>query len=405
MPQKSGVCGVFSGLQSRWLCWTQRFSSDLPRLEVFLGGAVTNAAKHTNNRPRTSAIMIFRQLFDAASSTYTYLLADEQSREAVIIDTVFEQTGRDLALLRELGLDLRYVIDTHCHADHVTGAWLLKQRTGCRIAAARKIGAANVDVELEHGDRIRFGAQALEVRATPGHTDGCLTFVTEDHTKAFTGDALLIRGCGRCDFQQGDAATLFESISGQILSLPDTCLIYPGHDYSGRTVSTVGEEKAHNARIGGGASKEDFVGYMHALALPHPKQIDVAVPANMVSGKPVQMPAEPDWAPVVMTFAGVMEVDPAWVAQHLSEIYLLDVREPDERIPGETTTAHASIPLGELRERIAEVPHDKPVMAICRSGRRSAMATVILKQAGYEKVANVAGGLLRWKDQGLAVNT
>ena len=349
--------------------------------------------------------MLFRQLFDSTSSTYTYLLADENSREAVIIDPVFEQVNRDLALIRELKLTLLFAIDTHCHADHVTGAWLMKEKTGCEIASAQAVGAQNVDRSLNHGDVISFGKHALEVRATPGHTDGCLTYVTEDERNAFTGDALLIRGCGRSDFQQGDAATLYDSINSQILSLPDTCLIYPGHDYSGRTVSSVGEEKAHNARIGGNASKQDFVGYMDAMQLPHPKHIDVALPANLVSGKPETLPEEPDWAPVVQTFAGVLEVEPDWVAEHFSDIYLVDVREPQECVPGETTMAHASIPLGQLRERISEVPADKPVMAICRSGRRSAMATGILKQAGYERVANVAGGILRWKDEGLPLSS
>jgi len=347
--------------------------------------------------------MIFRQLFDTQSSTYTYLLADETSREAVIIDTVFEQTGRDLALIRELNLTLLHAVDTHCHADHVTGAWLMKQKTGCQIAAAQTIGAANIDIELSHNDVVSFGRHSLEVRATPGHTDGCLTYVTEDHARAFTGDALLIRGCGRADFQQGDAATLYDSISEQILSLPDSCLIYPGHDYNGRTVSSVAEEKAFNARIGGEANKEDFVGYMDAMQLPHPKHIDIALPANMVSGKPENgdLLVEPEWAPVVLTFAGVMEVEPTWTAEHLAQIYLLDVREPQECIPGETTMANASIPLGQLRDRLAEIPSDKPVMAICRSGRRSAMAVHILRQAGFEKVASVAGGLLRWQDEGL----
>jgi glyoxylase-like metal-dependent hydrolase (beta-lactamase superfamily II)/rhodanese-related sulfurtransferase len=347
--------------------------------------------------------MILRQLFDIQSCTYTYILADETSREAVIIDTVFEQIARDFALLRELDLTLLYAIDTHCHADHVTGAWLMQQKTGCRIAVARTIGAANVDIALGHKDVISFGQHKLGVRATPGHTDGCLTYVTENHARAFTGDALLIRGCGRSDFQHGDAATLYDSISEQILSLPDHCLIYPGHDYSGRTVSSVAEEKTFNARIGGEANKQDFVGYMDAMQLPHPKHIDVALPANMVSGKPEDgnLPAEPDWAPVVLTFAGVMEVQPGWTAEHLAQIYLLDVREPQECIPGETTMANASIPLGQLRDRLEEIPTDKPVMAICRSGRRSAMAAGILRQAGFEKVASVAGGLLRWKDEGL----
>lgn len=351
--------------------------------------------------------MIFQQLFDTTSSTYTYMLADDDTRKAVVIDPVFEQMNRDLALLRELDLTLLYVLDTHCHADHVTGAWLMKQKTGCQIAVSQKIGAANVDVELAHGDVIRFGRHSLEVRATPGHTDGCMSYVTGNQSQVFTGDALLIRGCGRCDFQQGNAGTLYDSISDQILSLPDSCLIYPGHDYNGRTVSSVVEEKAYNARIGGGASKQDFVGYMDAMQLPHPKHIDIALPANMVSGEPEdgKMPTEPDWAPVVVTFAGVMEVEPAWVAEHRADIHLLDVREPEECIPGETTMADKTIPLGQLRERVPEVPTDKPVMAICRSGRRSAMAVNILRFAGHERVANVAGGLLRWKDEGLPLSS
>ena len=171
--------------------------------------------------------MIFQQLFDITSSTYTYMLADDDTRKAVVIDPVFEQMNRDLALLRELDLTLLYVLDTHCHADHVTGARLMKQKTGCRIAVSQAIGAANVDVELAHGDVIRFGRHSLEVRATPGHTDGCLSYVTENHSQVFTGDALLIRGCGRGDFQQGNAGTLCASISDQMLSLPDSCLIYP----------------------------------------------------------------------------------------------------------------------------------------------------------------------------------
>ena len=234
--------------------------------------------------------LIFRQLFDAASSTYTYLLADPQSREAVIIDTVYEQHLRDRALVEELGLKLVAALDTHCHADHVTGAWLMRLATGCKIGISRRYGddLQGADLRLDHGDRVAFGRRTLEVRATPGHTDGCLTYVTNDHRLAFTGDCLLIRGAGRCDFQQGNAATLFRSITGQIFSLPDDCLIFPGHDYSGRTVTTVGEERAHNPRIGGQANERDFVGFMENLNLPHPRQIAVAVPANLRSGKPAR---------------------------------------------------------------------------------------------------------------------
>ncbi len=348
--------------------------------------------------------MIFRQLYDSISSTYTYLLADESSRQAVIIDPVYEQITRDLALLQELDLTLSYSIDTHCHADHVTASWLLQQKAGCKIGSAKTIGAEYVDVEFKHGDKVPFGNHYLEVRATPGHTDGCLTYVMDDFSMAFSGDALLIRGCGRCDFQQGDAGTLFDSITQQIFSLPDSCRLYPAHDYSGRTVSTVVEEKAFNPRIGGGASKGDFVGHMDAMKLPHPKQINIALPANMVSGKPAsgELPAEPDWAPVETTFAGVQEIDPEWVAGHKADVYLLDVREPEETVIGEAKISGARIiPLGSLRNRLNEVPRDKPVVAFCRSGPRSAMAVSILEEAGISKVAHIAGGFLRWRDEGL----
>jgi sulfur dioxygenase len=175
-------------------------------------------------------MFVFRQLFDAQSSTYTYLLGDTASGEALLIDPVFEHARRDLALLRELGLRLVATLDTHVHADHVTAAWLLKQRSGSAIALARAAGAANADRPLEPGERVSFGRRHLEVRATPGHTDGCMTLVLDDRSLAFTGDALLIRGAGRCDFQGGSAHILYRSIVQQIFSLPDTCLLFPGHD-------------------------------------------------------------------------------------------------------------------------------------------------------------------------------
>ena len=167
--------------------------------------------------------MIFRQLFDPTSSTYTYLLAD--GGEALLIDPVYEQVPRDLALLQELGLKLRATLDTHVHADHVTGAWRLRQRCGSEIALAEAAGAELVNRPLRHGDRIDFGTRHLTVRATPGHTNGCLTYVLDDESMAFTGDSLLIRGCGRTDFQQGSPQQLFASVRGQILSLPDDCLL------------------------------------------------------------------------------------------------------------------------------------------------------------------------------------
>ena len=350
--------------------------------------------------------MLFRQLYDDVSSTYTYVLADENTREAVMIDPVFEHVQRDLAMLNELDLKLLYILDTHCHADHVTGSWLMAQKTGAKVAIAAVVGAENVDIGLNHGDRVTFGQHALEVRATPGHTDGCLTFVLDDHSMAFTGDALLIRGCGRCDFQQGSAHNLFASITEQIFSLPDDCLLYPAHDYKGRCVTSVREEKAFNPRIGGGASENDFVQFMDAMQLPHPKHIDIALPANMVSGKPEdgEVPSAPEWAPAELNFAGIMEIDPQWVAANTSSVHILDVRDMDEMVEGEAKVPEAKcIPLASLRDRVEEVPRDKPVVTFCRSGRRSAMAVSILQKAGFEKVANIAGGFLRWQDEGLPV--
>ena len=191
---------------------------------------------------------IFRQLFDPQSSTYTYLLADSATREAVLIDPVFEQVRRDAALLEELGLKLGWTLETHVHADHVTSAWLLRQRIGSRIALSRASGAKGADRYLGDGERVAFGRHWLEARATPGHTDGCMTYVLDDRTLAFTGDALLIRGCGRTDFQQGDAHTLYGSVHQRIFSLPEDCLLYPAHDYRGLTVTSVGEEKALQPR-------------------------------------------------------------------------------------------------------------------------------------------------------------
>lgn len=354
------------------------------------------------------AELIFRQLYDAASSTYTYLLGDPATHEALLIDTVYEQHLRDKALLDELGLRLGAVLDTHCHADHVTGAWLMQQATGCRYGLSRRYGAELdcADLPLDHDDRVHFGTRSLEVRATPGHTDGCLTYVSDDRRMAFTGDALLIRGAGRCDFQQGNAHTLYRSITGQIFTLPDDCAVYPGHDYSGRTMSTVGEERAHNPRIGGNADERDFVGFMENLNLPHPKQIAQALPANLRCGRPEdgRVPRPADWGPVRQTYAGLLEIEPEWVAQHLAQVHVLDVRQPQEMQEslGFIDGAQA-IPLNALTARLSEVPRDKPVVAVCHAGMRSGQATVILRGAGFERFANMRGGMLLWSQLGLPV--
>jgi sulfur dioxygenase len=348
--------------------------------------------------------MILRQLFDAASCTYTYLLADESTREAVLVDTVFEQHARDAALVRELGLRLATTVDTHCHADHVTGAWLMKSALGGQVALAAVYGASNVDRPLTHGDIVQFGRHALRVRATPGHTGGCLSLVSDDLAMVFSGDALLVRGAGRTDFQQGSASRLFRSIREQLFTLPPECVVWPGHDYAGRTATTIGEERAFNPRIGGNAREEDFVGYMENLGLPHPKQLAVALPANMRSGQPEggQPPPAPDWGPVTRTYAGVLEIAPEWVARHRRDLHVLDVRGAAE-LTGELGQLAGAqhIPLDRLRARIAEVPSDKPVVVVCQSGKRSAMGVAILEKAGYARVANIPGGMLAWRELGL----
>ena len=217
-------------------------------------------------------MLVFRQSFDPQSSTYTYLLADGASGAAVIIDPVFEQVRRDAALIAELGLKLLCTLETHVHADHVTGAWLLKRRPACRIALSADSGAAGADRYLVADDVVAFGERRLQVRATPGHTGGCLTYVLDDRSMAFTGDCLLIRGSGRTDFQQGDPRRCTARCSEQIFSLPDECLLYPAHDYRGLTVTSVGEERRFNPRLGGEIGDADFTGYMENLRPRAPQE-------------------------------------------------------------------------------------------------------------------------------------
>ena len=349
--------------------------------------------------------MIFRQLFDAASSTYTYLLGD--AGEALLIDPVYEQAPRDLALLQELGLRLLATLDTHVHADHVTGAWRLRASCGSRIALAEAAGAALVDRPLRHGERVDFGGRHLSVRATPGHTGGCLSYVLDDQSMAFTGDSLLIRGCGRTDFQQGSARQLFASVHEQILTLPDACLLYPAHDYRGITVTSVAEERRYNPRLGGAVDVGDFSGYMNHLNLPHPRLMDVAVPANLRCGRPdgdLPPPDTPGWAPLMLRFSGVWEIEPMALLEHAARVQIIDVREAPEFIDSLGHLHGARLlPLSELMGRLDELDRERPVVAVCRSGVRSAQASVLLGKAGFTQVANLAGGMLRWNAESLPV--
>jgi len=352
-------------------------------------------------------MLIFRQLFDQQSATYTYLLADRKSSEAVIIDPVFEQARRDAALVEELGLRLLYTLDTHVHADHVTGASMLKRRVDAQIAVSAASGVTGADRYLIEDDEVAFGERHLRIRATPGHTHACITFVLDDESMAFTGDCLLIRGSGRTDFQQGDPRVMYQSVHRQILTLPEACLLYPAHDYHGLTATSVAEELRFNPRLGGELSEDDFVGYMANLRLPHPRKIDIAVPANLKCGLATNDPTttiDPNWAPLACTFAAVWEVQPEWVEENADKVQIVDVREPSEfggslaHIRGATL-----IPLGELAQRVGELTRERPIVTVCRAGGRSAQATLILQQAGFDKVANLAGGMLRWRAHGHAV--
>ncbi|MCB9763199.1 MAG: MBL fold metallo-hydrolase [Alphaproteobacteria bacterium] len=346
--------------------------------------------------------MLFRQLFDRETCTYTYLLADPETREAVLIDPVREHFERDRQLLAELGLSLAYTLETHVHADHVTSSGLFRHHLGSRSVVSRRGGAPCADIQVDDGDAIRFGKHALEVRSTPGHTDGCVTYVTDDRSMAFTGDTLLVRGCGRTDFQQGDAHTLYASVHDKIFSLPDATRLYPGHDYQGRTVTTVAEERAHNPRLGGGRSEAEFVGIMADLKLAQPARIDVAVPANLECGllgdEDLSPAPEPTpWAPIARTATGVPEVTTAWVAETLGQHRLIDVRGAGEftgplsHIPGAEL-----VPLDILDQAAVGWDRDVPLVTICRSGGRSGRAANILENLGFTRVVSMAGGMAQW---------
>ena len=319
-----------------------------------------------------------------------------------------EQFARDTELIAELGLRLVAALETHVHADHVTGSGLLRERLGCQVVVGARAGVLTADLRVAEGDVVRFGRHALEVRETPGHTSGCVTYVCHDEGIAFTGDALLIRGCGRTDFQQGDAETLYRSVREKILSLPDETRLHPAHDYKGRTVTTVAEERRHNPRLGDARSLEEFVALMRGLRLPYPRRMDEALPANMASGL-----TEPEaviatdvatdrWAPVSETPTGVPVVMAEWVAAHRDRVRLVDVREHVEfcGVLGHVEGSDL-VPFAELEATARDWDRSAPIVALCAYGTRSGRAALLLRDQGFERVASLHGGMVRWTELGL----
>jgi sulfur dioxygenase len=353
--------------------------------------------------------MLFRQLLDPNTSTYTYLLGDEATHEALIIDPVREQLTRDIGLVKELGLILVGALETHVHADHVTGAAVLREKLGCRLFVGEHAGVLTADKQLQDGDLVSFGGLALQAMATPGHTSGCVSFFCEEEGMAFTGDALLIRGCGRTDFQDGDAQTLYKSVHDSILSLPESTQLYPGHDYRGHTVTTVREERQFNPRLGSSKTPDEFVRIMNGLKLAYPKRIDEAIPANMASGATEPEEAKPstrerdDWAPIERTVNSVAVVSPCWVASRAGhDLRIIDVREHIEFCgPLGHIASGELIPLSQLEKACVHWDRNEPLILVCAYGTRSAKAMGLLEAKGFDRVASLHGGMTRWADEGL----
>ncbi len=347
--------------------------------------------------------IIFHQLFEPESSTYTYIIADKKTKEAAIIDPVLETVERDLKLIEELGLKLMYTLDTHVHADHITGSGIIKERTGAKVALSGEVRVPTVDIPLEDGQELLLGDKKIKAIETPGHTNTCMTFSFEG--MVFTGDALLIRGCGRTDFQQGSSAKLYDSVHEKLFALPDDTIVYPGHDYRGQTSSTIGAEKQFNPRLGSTRSKEEFVKIMAELKLVHPKKIHLAVPANLagglVSSSLVMRPQVVDGIPEVTC----QDVDHCLNTHKEAKVRLIDVRNPDEFVGeyGHIKNAELVVLGPDLTRFLKEGNRDEEIVFICRSGGRSGSATEESLKLGYKHTMNMVGGMIRWNALGLPV--
>ena len=338
--------------------------------------------------------MIFRQLFDSISSTYTYLLSSAHGGEALIIDPVLGRVDRYIQLLKELDLRLVKAIDTHLHADHITGLEALRERTQCITVMGEQTKADVVSIRVSDGDRVDIEGLSLDVAYTPGHTDDSYSFLMRD--RVFTGDTLLIRGTGRTDFQNGDPRAQYESLFGRLLKLPDETLVYPAHDYKGDTVSTIGEERAFNPRLQV-KSMDDYVVLMNSLHLPNPKMMDVAIPANMRTGLAQKIVADRGWA---------VTAEDAKSMLNQSDIALVDLREAQERkrdgvIPGSLHVSYPnvreSLQVDGLLNQLAR-SSGKRLIFYCSFGWRSAMAVQAAQAAGFGNSRHIDGGVQAWKN-------
>ncbi|MGD9501031.1 MAG: MBL fold metallo-hydrolase [Methyloceanibacter sp.] len=340
--------------------------------------------------------MIFRQLFDSTSSTYTYLLASRHGGEALIIDPVLERVDRYIQLLRELDLRLVKAIDTHLHADHITGLEALSERTRCITVMGEQSKADVVSIRVSDGDKVGIEGLELDVLYTPGHTDDSYSYLMPD--RVFTGDTLLIRGTGRTDFQNGDPRAQYESLFGRLLKLPDETLVYPAHDYKGDTVSTIAEERAFNPRLQV-KSVEDYVAVMENLNLPNPKMMDVAVPANMRIGLAQQIVAGKGWA--IGAEEGKRLLGQPGTA-------FIDLREEPERrkhgvIPGSLHVPYPDVAAGLKADGLLQLmakQAGKKLVFYCAFGERSAMAVQAAQEAGLADSRHVHGGMQAWQQAG-----
>ena len=359
--------------------------------------------------------MLFKQLFDQQTWTYTYLIADPITQEAIFIDPVNTQLDVYLALLDEHRLQLKYSLETHVHADHITASGLLRQRLGAQTGVSHLCGAETADIQITDGDLFEFGAdEQVKVIATPGHTQGSISFLWRD--RIFTGDSLLIGGCGRTDFQSGDAGTLYDSITQRLFTLPNETLVYPGHDYQQRWVSSIIQERSTNPRLAG-KTRAEFIEIMANLNLPKPRLIDEAVPANRYCGldenerqdaiilRDTSQPSRPlNSVEELVAHAKqhITEVDVAHSKQLIAagNIVVVDTREENEYAAGHIENA-LFIPRGVLEFKLNNTPElankSKAVLLYCRSGNRSALAAQTMLSLGYTTVLSMAGGYEAWK--------